>query len=87
MYYEASRGARAQPCDSNCNRSPLDEIKYIIFLFLRSPKRHQSMQNVSLSSATQHTMPPEFGGNGERSVLVLGSFCLPCYMILYIYTA
>ena len=38
-----------------------------------------SRQSAALSSATQHAMPPEFGSplSAERSVLTLGSLCLP----------
>ena len=34
--------------------------------------------SAALSSATQHAMPPELAESGERSVLTLGSLCLPC---------
>ena len=37
-----------------------------------------SSATAALSSATQHAMPPEIGRTGERSVLTLGSLCLPC---------
>ena len=62
-------------------RSPLEEIKYLfklIFSFLRS--------GVERYSATQHTMPPEFGGkwkteciNTRFHLLLFCSF----YFILY----
>ena len=38
----------------------------------------QANRGETLSSATQHAMPLEFGGSGERIVLILGSLCLPC---------
>ena len=50
----------AQVCD--CKRGnlwvrfPLEEMKYSIFLFIRS-----DIESAQLSSANQHAVPPEFG--------------------------
>ena len=37
-----------------------------------------SRTSAALNSATQHAMPPESAEKGERSVLALGSLCVPC---------
>ena len=45
------------------------------------PFPHSDWQKVSLSSAIQHTKPPEFcGGNGIKYLKTRfpGSLCLPC---------
>ena len=45
-----------------------DYVYNICFHFIALVSR----QSEALSSATQHTMPQEFGGKWERSVLTLG---------------
>ena len=78
MCTEASRGASSCPLDWLDVRSPLQKMKYL-FIFIFSFRRSGVEQSkATLSSATQHVMPPEFGRSGERKVLTLGSLCLPC---------
>ena len=48
-------------------RCTFEEMTYLIFYFFTLA----SKQSSTLSSATQYTIPSEFGENGERSVLTL----------------
>ena len=79
---EASRGAAARgDCKTDWLwvRSPLEEIKYLlkfIFPVLRSGvevKRDVEFCHFIITQCLQNSTE-----NGERSVLTLGSLCLPC---------
>ena len=64
-------------------RFPLEEMKYLyfyffIYIYILISFSLISRQNSVLNFAVQHTLPPEFSGNGEWSVLTLGSLCLLC---------
>ena len=70
---EVSRGAGAQARD--CKRDRLwvrfqfEEIKYLIFSFHRSDVNLISRQSAAFCSASQHSMPREFGGKWATKCL------------------
>ena len=79
---EAGRGAEAQ---SDCKidwlwvRSPLEEVKYLfkfIFPFLRSGV--ETKRGVEFCHSTRNASRIRGEESEERSVLTLGSLCLPC---------
>ena len=81
--YEVRRGTGAQVCDFKRDRLwgrfPIEEIMYLIFSF------HRSCNDIKrgLDSATEHTIPREFGGKCVTNSLITrfpGSLCLPCYV-------
>ena len=63
-------------------RCPLEEKKYLFtfkFSFLRSGV--EAKRGVKF----RHSPSSELDGSGERSVLTLGSLCLPCCVRLHIH--
>ena len=79
--YEANRGAVARSVtvkSTGCGFDPHSRrwsiYLNVYFHFFALVTR----LSAALSSATHHAMPPEFTETGERSVLTLGSLCLPC---------
>ena len=57
-------------------RSLLEKMKYLFKIYISVCWLWS--RGKALSSATQHAMSPECGGNWENGVLTLGSICLPC---------
>ena len=87
MYvYLMLRPVVTKACDCKCDRLrvrfPLEEMKYLIFLFLRSSaavKRGVRFRRFSTRIAFR------ISESGEWSLLALGSLCLPCYMKIQLY--